>query len=142
MRRVSVWFRTYGFAEIGRRLLIGAYPLDAEDVSMLAWMRVDRILNLAEDSEYEPEQREAVREALTEAGIEEARLPLVDFGGLPAERIEQAVAIVSQWLDAGAQVYVHCRAGWQRSAAIGAAVLAVREGLELHRALETVQAQK
>lgn len=142
MPQVSVWFRTYGFAEISRRLLVGAYPLDEEDLSMLSWMRVQRILNLAEDVEYEPGRREEVERALAQAGIAEARIPLPDFGGLPADQIERAVTLVCGWLDAGELVYVHCRAGWQRSAAIAAAVLAVREELELEEALEAVQRQK
>jgi protein-tyrosine phosphatase len=139
---MSVWFRTYGFADITDRLLIGAYPLDQEDVSMLAWMHVQRILNLAQDEEYAPGQREEVQRALAEAGIAEERIGLVDFGGLPPERIESAVERVCAWLAAGERVYVHCRAGWQRSAVIAAAVLAVRDRLDPAAALEAVQRRK
>jgi protein-tyrosine phosphatase len=139
---VSTWFRTYGFAEIAPGLLIGAYPLDQEDVSMLAWMRVRRILNLAREEEYEPGQRQAVEAALEAAGICEVRIGLVDFGGLPAAQIESAVALVCGWLDRGELVYVHCRAGWQRSAAIAAASLAVRDGLEPEQALAAVERAK
>jgi len=37
---------------------------------------------------------------------------------------------------------VHCRAGWQRSAAVAAAVVAVRDGLDIDEALAYVQARK
>ena len=43
---MSDWFRTYGFAEVYDGLLVGAYPLDADDVRMLSAMSVQRILNL------------------------------------------------------------------------------------------------
>ena len=49
---MSRWFRTYGFAEITDELLIGAYPLDEDDVEMLARLGVKRVLNLVEDEEY------------------------------------------------------------------------------------------
>jgi protein-tyrosine phosphatase len=49
---------------------------------------------------------------------------------------------VNGWLDEGLFVYVHCRAGWQRSAAMVAAVIAVRQGLDVDEALARVQARK
>jgi protein-tyrosine phosphatase len=140
--RVSRWFRTYGFADIADGLLIGAYPLDADDVSMLEWAGVDRVMNLVEDQEYRPGERDEVENALLSAGIEEHRLSLIDYGGLPAEDIEAAVSEVSQWLDLGAKTYLHCRAGWQRSAAVAAGVIAVRGELEIDDALEYVQSRK
>ena len=48
---MSNWFRTYGFARVSDELLIGAYPLDADDVEMLAFNGVRRVLNLVEDAE-------------------------------------------------------------------------------------------
>jgi protein-tyrosine phosphatase len=139
---VSSWFRTYGFADVYDQLLIGAYPLDPDDVAMLDWMGIERIFNLVEDGEYGEGEREQVAAALAEAGIEERRLPLTDYGGLPAEQLEAAVNEVNEWLDEGVRTYLHCRAGWQRSAAIAAGVVAVREGLEIDDALAYVQARK
>jgi protein-tyrosine phosphatase len=139
---MSVWFRTYGFAEILENLLIGAYPLDAEDVSMLDWMGVQRVLNLVEDEEYRPGDREAVLAALAETGIIEQRLHFTDFGRLPAAELEAAVTEVSQWLDEGLRTYLHCRAGQQRSAAVGAGVVALRQGVGIDEALAHVQQRK
>ena len=68
--RVSIWFRTYGFAEILDDLLIGAYPLDADDVAMLHWAGVRRVLNLTEDDEYRRGEREVVTAAYRDAGVE------------------------------------------------------------------------
>jgi protein-tyrosine phosphatase len=139
---VSLWFRSYGFADVHPDLLIGAYPLDDEDVGMLTHLGVDRILNLVQDTEYREGDRAVVEAALEQAGIEEQRLDLTDYGGLPSTEIEEAVTRVLEWLQAGHRVYLHCRAGWQRSAAIAAGVVAIREGLAIEDALAVVQARK
>jgi protein-tyrosine phosphatase len=139
---LSAWFRTYGFADVLDRLLVGAYPLDENDVRMLATIGVQRVLNLTEDAEYRAGEREAVAQALREAGIEEHRMSFTDFGGLPPEGLEAAVTEVNEWLDEGAVTYMHCRAGWQRSAAVAAAVVAVREGVDVDQALALVQRRK
>src|SRR5437763_4969937 len=122
---VSRWFRTYGYADVLDELLIGAYPLDADDVEMLSWLQVERVLNLAEDDEYRRGEREAVEAALAASGIEEHRLELTDYGRLPAEALEMAVQTVNSWLNEGVRTYLHCRAGWQRSAAVAAGPAAV-----------------
>ncbi len=139
---VSDWFWSYGFADVRDDVLVGAYPLDASDVTVLQHLRVTQILNLAEDGEYEPGQRPEVESALAAAGISETRLMLVDYGHLPPEALEEAVQTVNGWLDAGERTYVHCRAGWQRSAAVAAGVVAVRDGLGIEQALEIVRSRK
>lgn len=139
---VSTWFRTYGFADVEDGLVIGAYPLDEGDVGMLAWLGIDRILNLVEDGEYRPGEREAVQAALREAEIDEHRLAFTDYGGLPPASLEAAVQEVCDWLQEGRRAYVHCRAGWQRSAAVAAGVVAVREGLEIDEAIAYVKQRK
>ena len=110
---MSDWFRTYGFAQVHGDLLIGAYPLDGDDIPMLAAMSVRQVLNLVEDAEARAGPRAAVEEALREARIDERRLQLTDFGRLPADELEEAVRLVVTWLKAGIPSYVHCRAGWQ-----------------------------
>ncbi|HTU95452.1 MAG TPA: dual specificity protein phosphatase family protein [Solirubrobacteraceae bacterium] len=139
---MSDWFRTYGFAEVHDDLFVGAYPLDGDDVHMLATMSVQRVLNLVEDAEYGPGRRFVVEAALREAGIEEHRMQLTDFGRLPAENLEQAVRLVVSWLKAELPAYVHCRAGWQRSAAVAAGAIAVYDGMGIDEAVAYVQARK
>jgi protein-tyrosine phosphatase len=139
---VSSWFRSYGFADVFDGFLVGAYPLDEDDVAMLEWMGIERILNLVEDAEYRPGEREQASAALESAGIEERRLSLTDFAGLPPAAIEQAVQIILSWLEEGRRVYLHCRAGWQRSAAVAAGVVAVLHDLDVDDALALVQTRK
>ena len=139
---MSRWFLTYGYADVHPDLIIGAYPLDQADVHALARLGVRRILNLVEDAEYGQGEREEVEYALAEAGIDESRLKLPDYGYLPFEALETAVTQVSGWLTAGERTYVHCRAGWQRSAAVAAGVVAVIDGVEIDTALAQVRRRK
>lgn len=139
---VSAWFAAYGFAHVGDELLLGAYPLDGDDVRVLSELGVRRVLNLVEDDEYEAGQRSAVENALAEAGIVETRMRLIDYGRLPPAALEAAVEEVVSWLRAGDRSYIHCRAGWQRSAAVAAGVVAVHDGIAIEHALERVQARK
>ncbi len=139
---VSQWFTAYGFADVHDDLIVGAYPRDETDVAAVARLRITRLLNLVEDSEYEAGQRAEVQAALTASGIAETRLPLIDFGNLPFDQLEDAVSTVVGWLQAGERVYLHCRAGWQRSAAVAVGAVAILDGIEIEAALGQVQRRK
>lgn len=140
---MSDWFDTYGFAMVDERLATGAYPLDAADVGRLvAELGVTRVLNLCEDDEYEEGERFAVDEAYAQHGIMEHRLQLIDYGEVLPGALEQGVRTVVPWLDGGQTVYVHCRAGWQRSATVAAGALSVRLGIEPDDALGRIRSRK
>jgi protein-tyrosine phosphatase len=136
---VSSWFRTYGYASVYDRLIVGALPLDVADVRMLAALGVSRVLNLVEDDEYARGARRKVERALAKEDIDEVRLSTEDYGALTPELLEQGTAQVNSWLDDGEVVYLHCRAGWQRSAAVAAGAIALRDGIDLDTALAQVQ---
>ncbi|MDX6681889.1 MAG: hypothetical protein QOG94_1928 [Solirubrobacteraceae bacterium] len=139
---MSDWFEHFGFAEVGENLLMGAYPQDVQDVGALAGAGVTRIFNLVQDVEYDDGARDACVIALAAAGIDEQRVELVDFGSVPPAQIEAAAQAVVAWLEAGERVYVHCRAGWQRSATVVTAIIALREDVMPGRALELLRARK
>ena len=136
---MSSWFRTYGYATVYDRLIVGALPLDEADVRVLAALGISRVLNLVEDGEYGRGARRKVERGLAKEGIDESRLSTEDFGALSPELLEQATAQVNSWLDNGEIVYLHCRAGWQRSAAVAAGAIALRDGIDLETALVQVQ---
>jgi atypical dual specificity phosphatase len=138
---VSNWFRSYGFADVYERLIVGALPLDESDVRMLSRLGVNEVLNLAEDREYAGGSRAEVQRALAEHGITETRLSSEDYGNLSPELLEQAVGLIDGWLDRGELVYLHCRAGWQRSATVAAAVLASREQIDPDEALRRIKSR-
>jgi protein-tyrosine phosphatase len=139
---MSDWFGRFGFAEVGDGLLVGAYPLDAEDVAQIAAAGVDVVYNLVEDAEYDAGERDVVATALEVAGVSERRLPLVDYGNVPEPALDRAVDEILGDLEAGRRVYLHCRAGWQRSATVAAGVLALREDLEIEDALAVLRERK
>jgi protein-tyrosine phosphatase len=139
---MSDWFGRFGFAEVGDGLLVGAYPLDAEDVAQIAAAGVDVVYNLVEDAEYDAGERDVVATALEVAGVSERRLPLVDYGSVPEAALDRAVDEILGDLEAGRRVYLHCRAGWQRSATVAAGVLALREDLEIEDALAVLRERK
>jgi predicted protein tyrosine phosphatase len=139
---MSTWFRTYGYGEVHPGLIVGAYPLDRGDVNQLRLMQVDRVLNLVEESEYQPGDREAIEEAYASHGILETRQNLIDFGHLPTDQLDAAVSTLVDWLEDDRRVYVHCRAGWQRSAAVASGAVAVIRGISIEEALASVQGQK
>jgi phosphoglycolate phosphatase-like HAD superfamily hydrolase len=60
----------------------------------------------------------------------------------PAAQIEDAAQAVVRWLDEGERVYVHCRAGWQRSATVVAAIVALREDINIAQALQVLRERK
>ena len=139
---MSDWFGSFGFAEVGDGLLVGAYPLDAEDVARIAGAGVDVVFNLVEDAEYDAGERDAAAAALEAAGVHERRLPLVDYGNVPEHALDRAVDEVLGDLEDGRRVYLHCRAGWQRSATVAAGVLALREDLDIEDALAVLRERK
>ena len=52
------------------------------------------------------------------------------------------VRAVGGWLDEGQRTYIHCRAGWQRSAAVAAGVVAARTGMDIDEAVDAVRRRK
>jgi predicted protein tyrosine phosphatase len=139
---MSDWFQSYGFAEVFPELMTGAYPLDDADVDELAASGVRRVLNLAQEAEYHEAQRATVEAALARHGITEVRLSIIDFGHLPADRLDHAVGTVVGWMDECVRSYVHCRAGWQRSASVAAGAIAVFNGVDISTALDWVSHHK
>jgi len=139
---VSDWFRAYRFANVHEDLIVGALPLDDADVRTLSGLGVVRVLNLVQDSEYGRGTRRKVERALAKAEIDEHRISCEDYGNLSPELLDEATALVNTWLDDGETVYLHCRAGWQRSAAVAAGALALREGVSVDAALAHVQTMK
>ena len=117
------------YTRLDDSLLAGRMPVSARHVETLHREGVTAVINLCEDREYWDGERAAVAAACAGAGIAERRLPVIDGATVPPEVLDQAA-------DAGAQgvVYVHCRGGRERSAAVAIALLAVRSGASVDEA--------
>lgn len=143
MQGVSEWFDNYDFRVVDDGLVTGAQPSDAADVARLVGEAgVTRVINLCEDVEYEDGERIEVEAAYAAAGVVEHRIHLIDFGHVTPEALDDGVATAVPWMESGETVYVHCRAGWQRSATVAAGVLAVHAGVEVDEALHRIQRRK
>lgn len=123
-------------------LVVGAIPLDVADVRMIAALGVTRVLNLVEDREYPDGARTQIAREFAAAGIVEERRSSEDFGSLSTDLLGDASQLVNSWLDQGEVVYLHCRAGWQRSATVAGAVLAARLSIDPEEALRQIQERK
>ncbi|MCW3012954.1 MAG: Dual specificity protein phosphatase [Solirubrobacterales bacterium] len=140
---MSHWFETYGFRPVSHGLVTGAYPLDAGDVERLAAEAgVTCVLNLCHDEEYGDGERMEVEAAYAEHGVHEHRLQVADYSEVMPGLLEQGASIAVPWLQSGETVYIHCRAGWQRSATVAAGVLALHVGVEPDEALGRIQRRK
>jgi atypical dual specificity phosphatase len=136
---VSDWFDRFGYGRLEERLLSGALPADERDVDLLAGEGVTAVVNLCDDVEYEDGSREAVEAAYARAGIREVRFPTEDYGHLLPGLLEVATGAALELWESGEVVYLHCRAGWQRSATLAAATIARRDGIEPDAALGVVR---
>ena len=141
---MSDWFERFGLAAVDEpaRLFTGAFPTDADDVAALSNLRIEAVVNLCQDSEYPEGARDQVEAAMRAAGIEERRLGMVDFAGFGSAQLETAVSEVLRQLDSGRRVYLHCRAGQQRSTAVAAGVLALRDSVSVDQALGQIRARR
>jgi protein-tyrosine phosphatase len=83
---------------------------------------VTAVINLCEDREYWDGERAVVAGACERAGITEHRLPVIDGATVPAAVLEEAVEVAGEGV-----VYVHCRGGRERSAAVAIALLAASD---------------
>jgi atypical dual specificity phosphatase len=104
-------------------LLAGRMPVSELHVAALRDEGVTAVINLCEDREYWDGERDAVAAACAGAGIAEHRLPVIDGGTVPTDVLERAVEAAADGI-----VYVHCRGGRERSAAVAIALLAARSG--------------
>jgi atypical dual specificity phosphatase len=131
--------------EIRPGLLVGEYPLP-DDV---AWLRdvhrVTAVVSLQEDADLAAKGVSLVQleRAYAAHGIAFHRIPVVD--GDPqhlADRLENIVPLLAGLRDAGACVYLHCNAGFNRAPTAAIAYLAAHEGLGLEAARALVKERR
>jgi rhodanese-related sulfurtransferase len=131
MARMPSTIPDFEFDTITPRLLAGRNPLTADDVAQLRERGVTHILDLREAREWAGPGRlgsEAV-EAIPRAGIERLNLPIGDMTAPAAEDFDRACAFLERALEEPESVvFVHCRAGQQRTGAILAAHVARQQG--------------
>lgn len=105
-------------------------PVSERHIETLTAEGVTTVINLCEDREYWDGERDAVAAACARAGITELRLPVIDGSTVSAAVLEEAAAAAS----GDGVVYVHCRGGRERSAAVAIALLAAASGVTVDEA--------
>jgi atypical dual specificity phosphatase len=98
------------YDRIDEYVILGAIPCK-DDVPRLKKMGVRAVLNVCE--EYSGPQ-----EAYAATGIEQVRLPTIDYTSPSLSTVRQGVCFIEKCVSRGDLVYVHCKAGRGRSATI------------------------
>lgn len=98
------------YDEVAPGVYLGARPF-SRDVAPLRKLGVTGVVNTCEEYagpiiEYEKH------------GIDQLRVPTIDFTEMKLDDIEKGVEFVQRHLDEGGHVYIHCKAGRARSATI------------------------
>lgn len=96
--------------QIAPKLWMGALPTEA-DVKSLFNLGVGAVINTCAEADG-PQRGYATY------GVEQFRLPIVDFTPPTLEEVEHGVAFIREQHAAGKGVYVHCKAGRGRSATL------------------------
>ena len=109
-------------------LLGGRHPLTAEDVAALQAEGVKTIVDLREEQEWSSAGQYG-REAIAAAewcGIERLNVPVRDAEPPSADSLDRVSSFLDQRQPNG-RIYVHCRAGIERTGAVLAAWLSRKE---------------
>lgn len=142
--RQFTFIKPFEYSRIAPDLLAGRNPLTAADVTQLAAEGVTHILDLREPFEWLPPRLGL--EALTEIerrGLTRCSIPITDGGAPGGEDFDRCVAfLTATFSNTQAQVYVHCRAGMERTAAILIAWYARQECVSYEMALQKLQMQR
>jgi atypical dual specificity phosphatase len=129
---------------LDERLAAGRNPLTAADIAELARAGITHILDLREAQEWSaPSPGHEAVEFSRECGLERHHFPLTNREAPREEELFQA----SAWLESAlgnpkAKVYVHCRAGMERTATIVVAFHGARTGQSYDAALDDLKRKR
>lgn len=123
------------------RLMAGRNPLSARDVAWLIEQGITHILDLREAREWKaPKFGHLALKAIEEWGLTRLHLEVLDMNAPEAETFDAACQFIEDALtQADAKVYVHCRAGMERTAAILLAYYVKTQGVSYDEALRELQ---
>lgn len=131
----------FSYNQVGDRILCGRNPLTCHDIEILKSHGITHVLDLREPHECGDGRfgREAIEE-IEACGLQRVSLPVTDLGAPTDETLAAACQFLDEALkDENARIYVHCRAGLERTAAILVAFHASRHGTSYEEALEKLR---
>ena len=126
-------------------LAIGEYPTP-EDAD---WLRDARaftaVVNLQDDIDLDRKglSLRALENAYRRHGLRFIHIPVPDGDGDALRaRLDEAVRVVAELIDAGGRVYLHCNAGLNRAPTVAIAYLHVHHGHSLDAACALVKSRR
>jgi protein-tyrosine phosphatase len=129
---------------LDERIAAGRNPLSAVDVAELAAAGITHMVDLREEKEW----REVLPglqavEFCSECGLRRFHWALTNVHAPRAEDFETTCSWIREALeDPNAKVYIHCRAGMERTGTIATAFFASRSGLSYESALDELRIKR
>jgi rhodanese-related sulfurtransferase len=136
--------RSFSWDEVAPGVHAGRAPIFRRDVWRLRARGITHILDLRETLEWdEPGRRggSAIAE-IDVVGLNRLQVAIRDMGTPSAAHLDESVAYLDAALHLGGQVYVHCRAGVQRTAAIAASWYARQQRCSVNEAIEQLRVRR
>ena len=104
------------------QVMVGAFPFWF-DVPALAQQGVEAVVNTCNEYGGPVKQYQ-------QYGIEQLRVPTIDFTAPSLESVTKGVAFITEHVEQGHNVYIHCKAGRGRSATVALCWLMAYRGLK------------
>jgi atypical dual specificity phosphatase len=112
----------------GANLYLGGFPYSQRVIKDLVEQRgIQVFINVVAEKTYQVDQLRVVN------------VPMRDFGHPTVEQIEKGVMELETAVNAGNNVYLHCKAGKGRSATVVLCWLVKHKGMELEKAQKYLQ---
>jgi ADP-ribosyl-[dinitrogen reductase] hydrolase len=123
------------------RILAGRNPLTGRDMELLCGMGITHVLDLRESREWAgPKFGIEALDEVERLGLQRLHVPVCDTKPPTSEDLDHAYRFLEATLTKeNARVYVHCRAGMERTAAILVAYYARHNGVSYEEALAFVK---
>ena len=131
----------FNYNEVMPRLLARRNPLTGYDIELLANTGITHILDLREPKEWtSPKLGAEALEHIERLGLQRLHLPICDQKEPTTEDLDAAHQFLEETLThAGNRIYVHCRAGIERTAAVLVAYYARHNGVSYEKALTSLR---
>lgn len=128
---------------IDGRILAGRNPLTELDVEWLNLHGVTHVLDLREPWEWDPEEGRYGEEAIKALGPKRQHFPVEDMAGPSLRDLDVICAYIDEVLSIpSSRLYIHCRAGKERTGAVLVAYYGRKLGLTYEEALAFVKARR
>lgn len=146
LRRHSQVYATQGLPAFNSdwvtdRIMAGRNPLTCRDVEMLSALGITHLLDLREPQEWAAPKfgAEAIEE-IERCGLQRLNLTVIDMKEPTVEALDTACQFLEDTLkNEDNRIYVHCRAGMERTAAMLIAYYARRHGVSYDDALSKLR---